>query len=228
MDLEIAELLERWGPAAHQRVPWVPERWLAHPKLADLPVLDRLASVTGGRGIARSDVLVVAEDHAVDLLVASMVWGFGSIGYGPARTAEMLREGAHKHAPAIVDEVRRLGASAFPSLFKPNGRGQIRGLGVAMGTKLLHFAGKGDVKEKPLPLVYDIWVYEGLRRLPRSEQPTHSDSTRAMPHPRGWVATAAYVAYCRWAADIASRHSCAPEDVEWALFAQANPDLSPP
>ena len=42
------------------------------------------------QGILRQAVVDVAGGHPLRLLVASMVWGFGSLPYGPTRTAKML------------------------------------------------------------------------------------------------------------------------------------------
>lgn len=134
--------------------------------------IGRLVERAGSRGLLRSDVTAVA-DNALDLLVTSMVWGFGPLGYGPARTAKMLAtDSVASIAAEIVETVRSHGAGrGFSALFKPSGSGRIYGLAVAMGPKLLYFACRDGSTPAPRPMVYDQWVYAGLAVLPDSEQP---------------------------------------------------------
>jgi hypothetical protein len=123
-----------------QTVAWHPGPWRS--RLGDLPVLTRLQQCAARDGIRRTDVVGAAEDP-VGLLVAAMVWGFGPRGYGPARTERMLATpGVVDVTRRIVDEVRASGPGpGFSALFKAGGGGCIRGLGVAMGSKVLYFAG---------------------------------------------------------------------------------------
>jgi hypothetical protein len=86
----LAELLRTSPRAEGQQVPWRPERWLSLPdgatpsrrQLANSPAVARLAERADTRGLLRKDVAAAAEDP-LDLLITSMIWGFGPLGYGP-------------------------------------------------------------------------------------------------------------------------------------------------
>jgi hypothetical protein len=138
-------------------------------------------------------------------------------------------DGVDGLAEEIVQTVRAQGAEAgFVSLFKPSGSGRIRGLGVAMGTKLLYFACRDDSDAGgPTPLVYDQWVYAGLDRLSPADRPSLADG-RLLPSPKRWVSAAAYGRWCGWAKEqAAERPGVRAEDVEFALFAEGNPGIQP-
>lgn len=231
----LAEMLDRRPLAEAQQVRWNPTQWLAthepnavgRRELATNPALADLVDRAGKRGLFRSDVTAVAEEP-LDLLIASMVWGFGPLGYGPARTAKMLAtKGVASLAAEIVETVRTRGAGpGFSSLFKPSGSGRIYGLAVAMGPKLLYFAcrdGNSASPPTPRPMIYDQWVYAGLAVLPRAEQPRLN--SEVLPSPKDWVSQAAYETWCEWVAERAEEHNVLPEDVEYALFREGNPNL---
>lgn len=149
-----------------------------------------------------------------------MVWGFGTVGFGSSRTARMLEtDDVDHHAAEIVQTVRTDGAGpGFSALFKPNGRGHIHGLGVAMGSKLLYFACRDHAAGSAQPLVYDQFVFAGLGRLPDDEQPRVPRSGTRLPSPKRWVSEEAYETWCRWGAQRAREHGVLPEDIEFALF----------
>lgn len=228
-------MLEPRRLAADQMVRWNPTRWLEVPggassgrrQLVASPVLQRLSDLAGSRGLRRSDITAVAEEP-LDILIASMVWGFGIRGYGPARVARMLEtDGAAGIAADIIKTVKTKGAGpGFSALFKGNGRGRIYGLAVAMGPKLMYFACRGlSPCPSPQPMIYDQWVFASLKLLPGAEQPSLPSSGEALPNPKGWVSQEGYETWCQWAADHASDHGVLPEDVEYALFREGNPDF---
>jgi hypothetical protein len=191
----------------------------AHPRLARYAAfLHGLGSpVPGGqyRGVRRADLYQLNQD--MQLFVATMVWGFGPLGFGPARVENML---ATARCQSILQNIIATARTAtldtmFGNLFKPNGRGRIYGLGTAFGTKLLHVAGH-QRPEGDMPLVYDKRVWTSLSALPRYPGPP--------PKPTGWVASSQYADYCRWAGKFAKRASNrigqrrTGADVEYALF----------
>lgn len=229
----LAAIMARSSHAEDQLVPWFPARWLEVPsgassgrrQLAQTPVLQRLSDLAGSGGLCRSDIIAVAEEP-IDLLIASMVWGFGTLGVGPARVARMLEtDAAADIAADIVTTVRTKGAGhGFSALFKANGRGRIYGLAVAMGPKLMYFACRGlSPCPSPQPMIYDQWVFAGLKLLPSQEQPRLPSSGKTLPTPKSRVSQEAYQTWCQWAADRASDHGVRPEDVEYALFREGNP-----
>lgn len=177
------------------------------------------------RRLLRSDINAVA-DNPTELLIASPAWGFGPIGYGPYRTARMLdTPNVDGIVADIVEATHTGGAGAgFAELFKPSGAGQVFGLGVAMGTKLLYFASRARPVPGAQPLVYDQWVYAAITQLSENEEPRLDGAP--LPNPKRWVSRRAYEAWCEWAAHRADEHRVAPDDIEFALFAYGNPALS--
>ena len=205
------------GSAQSQRIGWSYARW--HRTLADrvpnngtaLTTLERLEdrwAIDGG--ISRQAVADIGHNDPVALLVASMVWGFGSVDYGPSRTADMLRvDDLESITESIVSAAQRSGAAGFGSLFE-NRATRIAGLGVAMGTKLLYFAGLKHCTGEIAPLVYDLKVYNALRQV----EGGFGDA----PNPRAFVSTSAYVNVVQFMTDTARRTRVSPDDVEHALF----------
>ncbi|MFJ6154546.1 8-oxoguanine DNA glycosylase OGG fold protein [Micromonospora profundi] len=159
----LRELLRRW--VAEGRQPqggmiWNRSTWLASlPEhqglLAELPDrLDRDHVKELGRRAGNS------PGEAVRAFVATMVWGYGLVGYGAFRTARVLRE--NDEAPRILREValrtrRDGGADAFEWL----GQHRLRYLGVSFATKYLFFCGGAEASPA---LVLDRRVQRWLSR----------------------------------------------------------------
>ncbi len=74
-------------------------------------------------------------------------------------------------------------------------------------------------------MIYDRWVYAGLNDLPEHEKPRSSDVGSYLPSPDKRVNQKAYETWCLWASNRADEHGVRPDDVEFALFAEGNPDL---
>jgi len=197
--------------AKEQCIAWNLERWENRLGPAWMPVLRELheACVADGGGLRRSAVTAFGREDASRLLVAAMAWGFGSVGYGPWRTARMLEtDGAADILADIVDTVRRQGAAAGYCQLWDGNRGRLRGLGVVFGTKLLYFAGL-ECALSPRPLIYDTNVFKRLRSL-------HLGLPWAVPF--AGIYAEQYDQYCRWAQEIAEECEVEPDDVECALF----------
>lgn len=120
-------------------VEFLPERWIERsPAFAEvigsLPAqLDR-ASVR-----AFCDRQPHDEDGAVAIFIASQIWGYGQVGYGPFRLAEGL---AQPTLGAVLSATRSLldhdePVEAFRELCV---RHELPWVGTAFGTKFLHFA----------------------------------------------------------------------------------------
>jgi hypothetical protein len=127
------------GRSWQQAIRWPRERWLERfPDCADLLAslpdrLDRRTVRTACRGAADSSAA------AWQAFVVVMVWGHGMVGYGPWRTARILRDTSQ--APYRLAKVARKladgGALAAYDLFAGDCR--LRWLGPAFGTKYLYF-----------------------------------------------------------------------------------------
>lgn len=136
------ELAQRWedaGRPAQSPIAWPRRSWeLYFPEHLDL--LNRLPDLISRDDVRRLAVDAAVHDHhALEAFVASMVWGYGNVGYGRWRTrrvlvtnphaAEALRYAAHLQTTSGAVESYRSLANA----------GRLKHLGPAFGTKFLHF-----------------------------------------------------------------------------------------
>ncbi|MCX4547492.1 hypothetical protein [Streptomyces sp. NBC_01500] len=116
--------------------------------------------------LSRAQVLTVARTGAAtatwtDILIASYVWGQGDNGYGAYRLGEILR-------PAPVEEVLAQAVAVLAADGAVAGyrrlSGAIAGLGPAVFTKFLYFAGGAVVDAPgPRPLILDQRIARVLR-----------------------------------------------------------------
>jgi hypothetical protein len=200
---------ERW----RQQVRVKPDRWLRRLGQDSVP-----AELHSRSWLSRTDLLKLAERVRAgtmdpsQLFVAVMMWGYGTRGYGPARTAKML---------ATTDADRRI-ASAFQAANDPRDGARsgyaaladpavarLAWLGPAFGTKFLYFAGHDRVHYGPQPLILDGLVGHWIER--------HA-SVRVLPWT--WMRSA-YGRYLDlihgWAAELGWE----PDQVEHRIFTLA-------
>jgi hypothetical protein len=211
---ELIGLLEGSRRASDQRIGWGYQSWNKRigcdQRISEVLVALEDAWVADPRGLSRDAVSKAGGDDPVQLFVAVMVWGFGSLPYGPARTEKMLAETSfEKSVTQIMENARQSPEDGFRSLFV-DGRPIIPGLSIAMGTKFLYFCSP-PIAQTPTPVVYDIVVYNALKLLAPD---------LAAPSPRGYVTAAKYAEVCKWMADVAQQADGAlkVDDVEYALF----------
>ena len=82
----------------------------------------------------------------VDLFLAVMAWGFGTIGYGWWRTVQMVNPGGRNCEKRITEAVERYRSafqqdgSAGVARAWSKGDGKIPGVGPAFASKLAYFA----------------------------------------------------------------------------------------
>ena len=168
------------------------------------------AALQSATTISRDAVFAVAADAVrgeaspTALFVASMMWGFGPVGYGAWRTKQMLQSG--DSAPRlyrVLDRVTAGGATEGYSALATSER--IRGLGPAFGTKYLYFAGFRTGAE-PRPLILDRVVADWIAK-----------STDLRLNPWKWDTTtyATYLHTIRRWSDTCDR---APDVIEHAIF----------
>ena len=212
---ELKELLKASRRAIEQRVGWSYQSWNGRigsgdPRITDVLVALEDAWVADPRGLSRAAISKAGGDDPVRLFVAVMVWGFGSLPYGPARTEQMLADASfEKSVTQIMEKARRSPEDGFRSLFVDR-RPIIPGLSIAMGTKLLYFCSPPNA-QTPTPVVYDIVVCNALKQVAPE---------LAAPNPRGYMTAAKYAEVCNWMAVVAhwAGVDLKADDVEYALF----------
>jgi hypothetical protein len=157
----------------------------------------------------RSTVRSLCEDATVSpegakrAFVATMVWGYGRVGYGPFRTARVFDE--NDEAGQILQEVASLVRShGGPTAFEWFARHRLRGLGVAFATKYLHFCADPEGAEPALI----------LDRLVRSWLGTNTGW-----YPRLDWRPVDYRRYVDTVLDWANTLDLSPADVEYLMFA---------
>ncbi|CEG87491.1 Putative uncharacterized protein [Propionibacterium freudenreichii] len=156
----LAPLLEH--PTDQRAFPWKREHWSRLDRFGGVAkALDALP-VTVDRESTRIAVRSqLASDHLLGAFVAAMVWGYGTTGYGPARTERVLT-GSYSHgrlSPVVEASLRQSvniardegSVAAYRHL---NNEGHIPNLGPAFFTKWLYFitatAGVTDPEAAPI------------------------------------------------------------------------------
>ncbi|MTD54448.1 8-oxoguanine DNA glycosylase OGG fold protein [Amycolatopsis pithecellobii] len=164
----------------------------------------------------RRDVFAVAERWragqipATHLAVAALAWGYGIRGYGPYRTARILRhERAARHLDEALTGLRTTPEAAVEGYRAFLTTAKLPGLGPAFFTKILYFAGYRRGQGEVQPLILDSVV---ASRLPE-------EAGAARRYSWGWRA-GTWRDYLVWAAEQAGRAEFAgePDQVEMALF----------
>ena len=209
---ELRRLCHAWthaGSPSQRGTAWPRDRWIAaFPEHAD--VYERLP-----KRLDRDVVRTVASNahsgptEAVVAFVATMTWGFGSVGYGPHRVRRVLE--TTPTAPVLLHAVARTLAADGPlAAYARLARDcRLKFLGPAFGTKYLAFC---QPSGQPLvALIHDELVSAWLARNGR---PDLESSSWSVP------TYAAYLAQLHaWATDL----GCSAETVEYLIF-QAEAD----
>ena len=124
-----------------------PIRWPQHDWIREFPELAVMLNAMPNP-LSREDVrktvqtIPSGEEGAVAAFVVCMAWGYGRTGYGRARTRKILADTSD--AAKRLDEARAIASggstkAAVDSYAFLGGRGRLRGLGPAFGTKYIHF-----------------------------------------------------------------------------------------
>lgn len=177
-----------------------------------------MSSSTGSQGsVSRADLRLLGSEAVSDnsllvqLFIATMVFGFGTVGYGPYRTSMML-EGL-KHQPDLLrtthDLLIRGELLAAHEAFKlPMCR-------TPFLSKFFYAVGMGACLN-PLPLILDDRVYKALDVLHRRRE---IDQWRYYKR-SSWTADG-YANYVHDANGWAISLSCQPDQIEMYLFEHA-------
>jgi len=200
----------------HHRVSFYASTWLT--RFANDKDLNELFQKYPQQ-ISRADIAELASqvlagsENARKVFLATMMWGYGTVGYGAYRTSMMLGDpGSQK----IIEESFRLVAAgkyldAYKMFVLPR-------CGAAFFTKYFYFVGLGT-KVSPLPLILDSVVANSLVQL-------GIDITlfaKVIKNPEGRITSIAryadgYFEYVEtmnlWAKEI----GCRPDSIEKWLF----------
>lgn len=196
-------------PVLDQAIGWRRSHWDTSKLSQFQSHLDEIADAStpgddGLRHIQRRHVFDLAGGDAVPLFLAAMVWGYGTIGYGPERVGEIARNAGADFAPKLERqrEAALRGPSGSWTSFRSTDR--LRGLGPAFASKFAYFAAFEQSDADVRPLIVDLntsWAMWKLVKLPRSVEL------------KGSYLDYVEVAH-RWAAD----NNWRADEVEWALF----------
>jgi hypothetical protein len=116
--------------------------------------------------ISRSDVAryveaATTEDGAVRAFIASMIWGYGTIGYGAYRTSKILGENPGSGGRLL--EVAHLARSGdWEGAFTATADPGLKHLGMAFGTKYLYFCSLAAGDDKAIAPILDSVVAQWL------------------------------------------------------------------
>lgn len=188
---------------AQMAMPWPRDRWEAafpghRAVFRALPAeINRMAV----RGVcARAGV---SEKAAQQALLATVVWGYGWVGYGPHRADAMLfAPDTAKRLRAVAKIVANEGAmAAYRSLGREN---RIKGLGPAFGTKYIAFCQPEGVL--PAALIHDELVTAWLEANGRADLRASTWAPRK------------YEAYLVQVQSWAKKLDVTPETVEYLIF----------
>jgi hypothetical protein len=210
-----------------QAIWWKPGRWISGlgESSAASSRIRPLASTCGWTDDSGSDAAatisrrqVLDQDDPEMLFLASLIWGFGTTGYGWSRTARILQVAGERSSTltSTVEAYRvaaRVGPEAVYSTWT-SGPHQISGLYTAFASKVAYFASYPDEAVTVLPLISDLntrwgmWVLTGFWvPEPRYRSKGSAEELKA-----------AYSTYVHWCHDAARSLELAPHDVELSLF----------
>jgi hypothetical protein len=203
--------MARWQADGQPKQPgigWPRARWVARfPErealLTSLP--DRLDRVTVR---ARCSSAATSPEAAWQAFLVVMVWGFGTVGYGPWRTAQVLAATveAQERLASVAQQLAAQGALDAYRLLA--GGCRLRGLGPAFGTKYLYFCPQGP---GPPALIFDRLVAKWLTR-----------TVQISLNPGSWSA-GTYRRYLDILGAWAAALDVAPDEIEQRIF-QAQAD----
>jgi hypothetical protein len=199
-----------------QPIRWSADNWASKPQWqkGTLARINRLSSELeptcdgGHRLIRREDVFDRAGD-AVDLFLATMAWGYGTVGYGWWRTAGIINAGGRNGEQRVAAAVAAYRAAHLEEGFSgvarawTSGGGKLPGLGPAFASKVAYFACY-DRESGTGPLITDVNTAWSLWALYGVWDSRYSPDL--------------YDIYVEWCQRQAVQHECRSDDIERALF----------
>lgn len=170
---------------------------------------------SGAGNLRRSFIMTELIEDPIELVLASLVWGWGNLGRfgkGAESARKALADGDRvAHSIEEITTAFKVGGTeeAYRRWFEPDVI--LPGMGVAFVTKILHFLGYAmSGLAGPKPLIYDLNVSTALARIASAPIVAKPDD----------ASTSQYVAYCSWAREFGQSFDLekGPVVVEYALF----------
>lgn len=143
--------------------------------------------------------------------LASMIWGYGTVGYGAFRTARMLR------TPRALDQLARAAkATTAGQLGEAVEHFGLHGCGLAFVSKFVYFVGLAS-HQRPLPVILDARVEATLTALDVDLTQLARAQGRHARSP--WsLSTRRYLTYVGLVDAWARQLGCRPDQIEMLLF----------
>lgn len=198
-----------------QTIPYTIDRWQRY--VSDEVGLRAVVEACAEPGvISRRDLASIgqavanAQTPAHTLFLATMIWGFGKVGYGPHRTQRMLE---NLQGRSRLDTTIRLLCEGRLSDAYEGFR--VTMCGPAFFTKFFYAVGLG-LNLEPLPLVLDSRIAAALRLLQADDALDAAQFVRGRrtvtPYAEGYVRYSALMDM--WAAEL----GCRADAIERLLF----------
>lgn len=207
--------VEEWavtGRPCQSGFDWKLDSWLGvfpeHAEFLEQLKLQHLGFID--RNLVKEIATSAVEDQ-VKVFLASMIWGYGTVGYGPHRVRSILdqRQSINSIKSAFEFLQSNDVANAYDTLITHGPDG----LGPAFGTKYLYFASGKSCTLRPL--ILDKLIAEAITEwgnLPKAINSLKSDSR-------------SYIEYLQLMSEAASDFEIAPEDLEELLFSNKARDV---
>jgi len=174
-------------------------------------------------GITRGNIkdlsIGAINDHTQfrKFFLATMIWGYGTSGFGAFRTSQMLNDAL---APQMIQmAVEGVIAGQILNVYEQFG---LRFCGPAFFTKFFYFIGLGG-NLNPLPLIFDSRVAQHFRVLANDEGLNFADFARVQENKQGRIVSLSrypegYVCYVNLMNQWAHELNCRPDSIELFLF----------
>ena len=211
----LASKVEEWiqqGRPAQEAFNWEKSRnnWIRdipseHLFIEDLPV-----------DLSRADVREIHDlkkSTTSEIFVASMIWGYGNLGYGSYRVKKMFSTPSFQEKIDRSYELASVGRvlEAYEYLSK----NRVQQLGPAFGTKWLSFA---SPSAQPAP-IYDSFIAMWVDKYAKKDFAGVSTSSEV------WNKKT-YGAYLEWMLSKSREFGIRPDDLELVIFQDATQEFS--
>jgi hypothetical protein len=205
---KVQELRRDSGDVMRQQVFWNPSSWEMSAIKIFEPQISKFAETSQRKVnkhvILRGDVIEKSETFE-DVFIGSMIFGYGTVGYGPSRVGRVVRENPNL-LEKLFNQYTAAANGAQTSWKSHTKKDRVKYLGPAFATKFAYFAARHQGSQGCIPLIADIntsWALWSLAKIPRSIELRRSYN--------------AYVELAhRWGAEISGDHGA--DEIERALF----------